>query len=214
MIDGQCSTGCKFHYCGTKMNMPCCIKEDVTSSMCPSRATVMTTPKERRWHVWADEQCASGCSLDDCGEDVPCCVHYLPYHDNKQVSPPLAPRGNAHPSRRPTTPDPDHARRSPPPSGALSRDAGRGLCRLHCRHAPHARHARCQATRLHVSRPLPSAAANGSDRSLVALTRWQVCVQFPHHGGWQHRQHCQRAAARAAPSERPPDLCPTGECRR
>ena len=49
MVDGKCSTGCSFSYCGTTWHMPCCLKEDSSiSTQCPSRARVMLTREEKR----------------------------------------------------------------------------------------------------------------------------------------------------------------------
>ena len=60
-----------------------------SSRACPSRAVVLMTRKEKRWKLWEDAQCASGCMLDTCGKegeaDVPCCVRYLPYSQGAQV---------------------------------------------------------------------------------------------------------------------------------
>ena len=93
MINGKCSTSCRFSYCGKAVNMPCCIKEDDASSgRCPVRAAVMMTRKEKRWALWNDEQCLSGCKLDACGEegeaDVPCCVRFMPHSDGAKVRSP------------------------------------------------------------------------------------------------------------------------------
>ena len=93
LIGGKCSTGCHFNYCGKAFDMPCCIKEDATSSrQCPLRATVMMTGKEKRWKLWEDKQCVSGCMLDACGEegeaDVPCCVRSLPYSEGAKARSP------------------------------------------------------------------------------------------------------------------------------
>ena len=73
---------------------------DPSAMQCPSRATVMVTRKEKRWELWEDKYCTTGCKLDgDCGEEgeaeVPCCVKLHPYNANLKVrSHPPSP--NAH----------------------------------------------------------------------------------------------------------------------
>ena len=67
--------------------------------VCPTRQLVMATPRAVRSRIWswrngcksfvdvqlcreqAGDDCtfaSSGCALDDCGGDVPCCVHPMP----------------------------------------------------------------------------------------------------------------------------------------
>ena len=71
--------------CGGASEVPCCVrKEDLSVKACPSRAAVMVTRKEKRWKMWHDPYCTTGCRLDNCGEEgeaeVPCCVKLTPYN--------------------------------------------------------------------------------------------------------------------------------------
>lgn len=80
--------------------MPRVGKGAVNMGVCPTRQLVLETPKAVRSEVWGfpngcqsvfnaavcrdrlgDKECnlrTVGCRLEDCGGDVPCCVHPMP----------------------------------------------------------------------------------------------------------------------------------------
>ena len=85
--DPGCTAGCPMERCGDEAGVPCCVrKEDLSAKQCPSRATVMVTRKAKRWKLWNDPYCTTGCTLDDCGAEVPCCVKAHAYDAHRKVS--------------------------------------------------------------------------------------------------------------------------------
>ena len=86
--DPACTAGCHMATpCGGESGVPCCVrKQNVDTTQCPSRATVLVTREEKRWPLWDDPHCTTGCTLHDCGVEVPCCVKVHPYNADRQVS--------------------------------------------------------------------------------------------------------------------------------
>ena len=80
--DPKCSSGCGFEppQCGKgNEDVPCCVKNaNAYKQQCPSRAMVEVTPPEKRFAMWEDKHCTTGCTLNECGTEVPCCVRFPP----------------------------------------------------------------------------------------------------------------------------------------
>ena len=59
------------------------------STVCPTRQLVLDTPSIVRWELWArfdDCKSPTGCVLEQCGDEVPCCAHHMPSAGNPKGS--------------------------------------------------------------------------------------------------------------------------------